>query len=98
VEHEKTGLIVKSFYTCYRTDGAYRGRTANDVSKERSEMCRKPTPEYIDAMADAMEKLIEDGSLRGKLAQNARKEAVEGKFSPKVWKQKMGRIYREAME
>lgn len=98
VEHERTGLTVKSFYTCYRQDRAYRGRTADEVSRERMEMCRKPTPEYVGEMAKAMERLIEDGSLRNKLAHNARKETIEGKFSPKAWKQKMGRIYREAME
>jgi glycosyltransferase involved in cell wall biosynthesis len=51
----------------------------------------------VDSLAGSMARILEDGELRGRLSENARAEALEGKFSPRVWKAKMKRIYEEAL-
>ena len=98
IEHEETGLIVESFYSCFRDDRAYRYNTFYELGKNRLEKCKQPTEKYIKRLSDAMARIIEDGNLRAKLSENARKEALEGKFSDKVWKKKMKKIYNEAIE
>ncbi|MFH0817332.1 MAG: glycosyltransferase family 4 protein, partial [Candidatus Micrarchaeota archaeon] len=97
VEHEKTGLVVKSFYSLYRKDGGYRYPTVAEMAKRRLEDCKRPTAEYINELASAIERIINEGTLRKKLSENAKKEALEGKFSLGTWKKKMGRIYGEAL-
>ncbi len=97
VGHEMTGLLVKSFYSSFLEDRSYRYGTIWELGRRRLEDCKRPTEGYVKELAGAMERLIEDGKLRGRLSANARKEALEGKFSPKAWKDKMGRIYGEAL-
>lgn len=98
VTHMKTGLIVKSFYTCFRSDGGYIYPTAEQLGSKRLEATKHPTEKYINELSQSMKLLIENDSLRAKLSINARKEATEGKFSPLRWKKQMKRIYVEACE
>lgn len=96
VEQGKTGLLVDAYYSSFDERGAYIYKTVEDLRKRRED-CMHPTEPYINELSGAMETLIEDDSARRKMSENARKEALEGKFSPKSWKEKMGRIYEEAL-
>jgi glycosyltransferase involved in cell wall biosynthesis len=96
VEHEKTGLLVDAYYSSFREDGAYIYPTVEALRKRREE-CKHPTESYIKELASSMEMLIQEDSLRREMSRNAREETLSGKFSPKAWKAKMGRIYGEAM-
>jgi glycosyltransferase involved in cell wall biosynthesis len=97
VEHEKTGLIVKSFYSSFREDFGYRYPTVSELSTRRLMDCKNPTEGYVGELAQAMERMIQEGTL-GRMSENARAEALNGKFSLGKWKEKMGRIYEEAMQ
>ena len=98
IGHEKSGLLVKSYYSCFGPRGEYIYPTNSELYKKRKEVCKSPPGWYVNQLASAMERLILDSKLRNSCAINARKETTEGKFSPSVWKTKMGRIYREAIE
>jgi glycosyltransferase involved in cell wall biosynthesis len=97
VENGKTGLVVDAYYSSFNEEGAYIYQTVEELKKRRED-CKHPTPTYINELASAMEKLIEDESSRREMSKNAREETLSGKFSPKAWKEKMGRIYKEAIE
>lgn len=97
VDHEKTGLVVKSYYSSYKEDCGYLYPNIGELSRMRLESCKHPTDGYIDELAKAIERTINDGTLRKRMAENAKKEALEGKFSLNAWKGKIGRIYREAL-
>ena len=56
-----------------------------------------PPDWYITELEKAMEKMIVDSKLRDRCSKNARKETVDGKLSPSVWKKTMKRIYEEAL-
>lgn len=98
VTHMKTGLIVKSFYSCFRPDGGYAYPTLEQLNSKRLEATKHPTERYIDELSQSMSLLIENESLRTSLSKNARKEATEGKLSPSRWKKQMKKIYEEASE
>lgn len=95
---EKTGLLVKSYYSCFGKRMEYIYPTNSQLYRQRRHACMHPPQWYVDEVADAMERMIVDSKLRRRCSANARKEATEGRFSPKAWKKKMGRIYREAVE
>ncbi|MFH1470182.1 MAG: glycosyltransferase family 4 protein [Candidatus Micrarchaeota archaeon] len=97
VEHGRTGLLVKSYYSSFLPDRSYRYETMGELGRRRLKDCKNPTEEYLKELSGAMERLILDGRLMRRMSGNARKEALAGKFSPKVWKRKMGRIYGEAL-
>lgn len=98
VEHEKTGLIVKSFYSCFRADGGYKYPTIEQLVLERLEATKHPTESYISELSNAMSRLIEDNGFRLRLSINARKESIQGRFSPNRWKKQLGKIYNEAVQ
>lgn len=97
IEDGKTGLLVKSFFSSYNPDFSYKWGTPEELSRMRLEACKHPTQDYLDSLSEKMILLIENDSLRGSLSKNARTEALEGKFSPKVWKENIGRTYEEAL-
>jgi glycosyltransferase involved in cell wall biosynthesis len=97
VEHGKTGLVVDAYYSSFREDGAYIYQSVEELKKRRED-CKYPTESYINELASSMERFIGEDSLRREMSRNAREETVSGKFSPKAWKEKMGRIYEEASE
>lgn len=96
VEHGKTGLLVDAYYSSFREDGAYIYQTVEELKKRRED-CKYPTESYINELASSMERLINEDSLRSEMSRNAREETLTGKFSPKAYKEKMGRIYEEAL-
>ncbi len=98
VEQDVTGLLVKSYYSCFRPDRGYAHQTMREHELKRGKDTTSPPESAISDLAAAMARMIEDDAFRRRLSSNAIKETTEGKFSPKVWKSKMGRIYREAVE
>ena len=96
IEHERTGLLVDSYYSSFREDGGYIYPTMEELGK-RKEDCMHPTDRYISDLSQAMIRLVEEDKFRKALSENAIRESREGKFSPKIWKEKMGRIYGEAL-
>lgn len=98
VEHEKTGLIVKSYYSCFGKDGAYIYGDSWSLNSKRKISSMFPPVWAIDELYLAMERMVIDSKLRNECARNARKIATEGKLSPKRWKQSMSRIYNQALE
>ena len=97
VENEKSGLVVKSYYSCFGPRGEYIYPTNSELYRKRKLACMNPPDWYVNELAKAMERLILDSRLRKLCSKNARLECTQGKFSPKTWKEKMGRIYREAI-
>ena len=97
VTNNRNGLIVKSFYSSFLPNYAYRYNTSSELAKFRLEACMHPTEQYIESLSEKMVQLIEDGALRKALSKNAYSETIKGKFSPIVWKSKMKRIYEEAL-
>jgi glycosyltransferase involved in cell wall biosynthesis len=97
IMHECTGLIVRSFYSSFSADRGYASPTVESLYATRQQACLNPTKDYVATLAGAMQRLIEDGALLSKMAGNAVAETTEGKFSPAVWKKKMGHIYSEAL-
>ena len=97
IGHEKTGLIVKSYFSSFADDEGYTWPTIHEVSKKRLELSKKPPEWYIQSLSEAMERLIVDGKLRSRLSRAAYLETSEGKFSEGEYKKKMGRIYEEAV-
>lgn len=98
VDDGKTGILVKSYYSCFRPDRGYAHQTMREHELKRGKDTMSPPESAVSDLSDVMVRLIEDDALRRTLSENAIKETTEGKFSPKVWKEKMGKIYREAVE
>lgn len=98
VEHEKTGLLIKTYFSSFADDFGYSMGSLGELYPKRIEVCKNPPEWYVDSLANAMERLIVDDSLRNDLSKNAESVAKEGKFSPKSWRDKMKRIYTEALE
>lgn len=98
VQTGKTGLLIKSYYSCFGNKGEYIYPTNSMLHKQRRQACMHPPEWYIDELANAMQKFILSPNFRERCAKNARKETTEGRFSPRAWKQKMGRIYKYASE
>lgn len=71
--------------------------TNSELIQKRREACKNPPQYYIDSLTRAMEMFILDGNLISKCSRNARNETINGKFSPKVWKKKLGQIYSDAL-
>ena len=98
IEHEKTGLILKSYFSCFGKDCGYAWPTIGATARARLRLAKNPPEWYINNLAEAMERMINDGALRSRLSANAYGVASEGKFSAQCYKNKMCRIYREALE
>lgn len=98
IDHEKTGLLIDSYFTCFADDCGYAYPTLAELHRKRVETCKSPPEWYIKLLANAMERMITDNNLRKTCAKNALKEAQVGKFSPKFWKDRIKRIYSESME
>ncbi len=97
IKDEKTGLIVKSYYSSFRKDRGYIYPTARELWRRRPEDCKNPTERYIGELGRAMEKTLNDGALMRRMSKAAQKEAVDGMFSLAKWKKKMGGVYEEAL-
>lgn len=98
IAEEKTGLLIKSYYSCFGSKGEYSYPTNSELYKKRLEACKNPPGWYINQLANAMERFVLDSKLRYRCSRNARLETTEGKFSPKIWKKKMSIIYRQALD
>jgi len=98
ISHEKTGLIVKSYFSSFAKDCGYAWPTVTEVSKKRLELSKNPPDEYIQKLSEAMERLILDGKLRSRLSAGAYRESSEGKFSEGEYTGRMTKIYKEALE
>ncbi len=97
VQHEKTGLLVKTYFNSFADDDGYAAPTQQELAKERHAACANPPDWYVTLLADAMERFINDRRLKDECSKNASLEATEGKFSPKRSRQQLKRIYEEAL-
>jgi glycosyltransferase involved in cell wall biosynthesis len=97
VQHEKTGLLLKTYFSSYADDFGYAVPTLHELSKKRIEACSNPPEWYVKLLSEAMERMINDDRLRNECSMNAIRETTEGKFSPKRSREQLKRIYEEAL-
>ncbi len=97
VQHEKTGLIVKTHFNSFANDDGYAAPTQQELARKRHAACVNPPDWYVTLLADAMERFIDDRRLKETCSKNALQETVEGKFSPKRSREQLKRIYEEAL-
>jgi len=97
VQHEKTGLLVKTYFSSFAGDFGYITPTLHQLHKRRCEECSNPPDWYVKLLREAMERMINDSQLRNACASNAIKETTEGKFSAQRSREQIKRIYQEAL-
>jgi glycosyltransferase involved in cell wall biosynthesis len=97
VQHEETGLLIKTYFSSFADDCGYAAPTADEFKKRLSEACRNPPDWYLNSLTEAMERMMQDGQLRSKCSANARRETTMGRFSPGRARQQLKRIYEEAL-
>jgi glycosyltransferase involved in cell wall biosynthesis len=97
VQHEKTGLLVKTYFSSFADDFGYAAPTLQELGKKRIEACKHPPDWYLKLLRDAMERMMNDNNLRNECSANAIRETTVGKFSPKHSKEQLKRIYEEAL-
>jgi glycosyltransferase involved in cell wall biosynthesis len=97
VQHERTGLLVKTYISSYADDFGYATPTQQEFLKKLSETCRKPPEWYVTLLSEAMERFLKDRRFKNECSMNAIRETTEGKFSPKRSKQQLKRIYEQAL-
>jgi glycosyltransferase involved in cell wall biosynthesis len=98
VQHEKTGLLIKTYFSSFGDDFGYATRTLQELSKKRIEACTKPPGWYVELLAAAMQRMIDDEGFRKACAANAIRETTEGKFSPERSKAQIKCIYENALD
>lgn len=97
VQHEKTGLLIKTHFNSFATDDGYAAPTQPELARARHAACANPPDWYVTLLADAMERFINDRRLKDECSRNALLETTEGKFSPKRSREQLRRIYEEAL-
>jgi glycosyltransferase involved in cell wall biosynthesis len=97
VQHEKTGLLIKTHFNSFADDDGYAAPTQPELAAKRHAACANPPDWYVALLADAMERFINDRRLKDECAKNAVLETTEGKFSPKRSREQLKRIYEEAL-
>ena len=97
VQHEKTGLLLKTYFSSYADDFGYAEPTLRELAKKRVEECSNPPAWYVELLSEAMERMINDDRLRNECSKNAIRETTEGKFSTKCSREQLKRIYEEAL-
>jgi glycosyltransferase involved in cell wall biosynthesis len=97
VQHERTGLLVKTYFSSYSDDFGYATPTQKEFLKKLSEVCRKPPEWYVTLLSEAMERFLKDSRFKNECSKNAVWETTDGKFSPKRSKQQLKRIYEQAL-
>ena len=97
VQHERTGLLIKSYFSSFADDFGYLVPTQQALAKKRIEACTNPPDWYITLLSEAMERMMRDTALRNECSANAQRETMEGRFSPKRSRDQLKRIYEEAL-
>lgn len=97
VQHEKTGLILKTYFSSFADDFGYAEPTLRQLYKKRIEACSNPPEWYIKLLSESMERMITDSRLREECSRNAIVETTEGKFSSKRSSEQLKRIYVETL-
>lgn len=97
VQHEKTGLLIKSYFSSFTDDFGYLMATQQELAKKRIEACANPPEWYITLLSGAMERMIRDTDLRNECSANALRDTTEGRFSPKRSRDQLKRVYEEAL-
>ncbi len=97
VQDGKTGILLKTYFSSFSDDYSFAADTLQELQKKRIEACRNPPDWYVDLLAKAMAKFMNDGRFKDECSRNAVKEATEGKFSPEKSKEQLKRIYQEAL-
>ena len=97
VQHEKTGLLLKTYFSCFADDYGYAAPTVAAVAKMRTQACSNPPDWYVTQLSESMERMMNDERLRKECSVNAKRQATEGKFSPRRSTEHLQRIYEEAL-
>jgi len=97
VRHERTGLLLKTYFSAYADDFGYAPTTQREFFKTLIKVCRKPPQWYVTLLSEAMERFLNDSSFKDECSRNAIMETTEGKFSPKRSREQLKRIYEEAL-
>jgi glycosyltransferase involved in cell wall biosynthesis len=97
VQHEKTGLLIKTHFSDFADDFGYAEPTLWALAKKRRAACRNPPGWYVELLSDAMERMMNDSRFRSECSANAIRETTEGKFGPKRLAEQLKRIYEEAI-
>ena len=97
VQHEKTGILLKTYFSSFSDDFGYATPTLQELAKRRTEECTNPPEWYLTLLSEAMERLMTDSLFKDECSRNAVREATEGKFSPKRSREQLKRIYDDAL-
>ena len=90
VEDWKSGLLIKTPISCWKTDFTYNPEWRNALTQ--------PFPVTVSELVEKLSLLIEDTSLRRRLGEVGKQEVESGRFSLETRNKKLGKIYLEAVE
>jgi glycosyltransferase involved in cell wall biosynthesis len=95
VEDGQNGLTVHAPITSFSRNEM---RSPESVrAYRRAVIDERNFSSVVDALEERLVLLIEDGSLRRRIANNGFREVSEGRFSVGRRNEKLSRIYREAL-
>jgi glycosyltransferase involved in cell wall biosynthesis len=98
VQHGKTGILLKTYFSSFADDYGYAADTMQELERMRFEFCRNPPEWYVESLAESMAKFMDDSRFKAECSRNAIREATEGKFSPMKSRERLKRIYEEALD
>lgn len=91
---EDAGMILKSPVSYYNSKNLFNWESWEEFG---SFIRAHQFPEFVDKLGKAMVKLVEDDSLRKKMARRGREIVERGKVSIETRNEKLRRIYEEAI-
>jgi glycosyltransferase involved in cell wall biosynthesis len=97
VQHEKTGLLIKTHFSSFADDFGYAAPTQKQLHLKRLAACTNPQEWYVKLLGEAMERMMTDSRLKNDCSKNAINEATNGRFSPQRSREQLKRIYQEAL-
>ena len=95
IRNGENGLLVHAPYASFRR-GALRSPSSLEEYR-RAVLEEKNFSSVVDELETSLSKLIEDGTLRRRLASAALQETTEGRFSVLQRNKQLAEIYREAL-
>jgi glycosyltransferase involved in cell wall biosynthesis len=97
VRHEKTGLLIRTYFSSFTDDFGYVAPTQQELNKKRIQACVNPPHWYVKLLCEAMARMMNDDRLRDECSRNAIAETTQGRLSPKRSREQLKRIYEEAL-
>ncbi|HEX3510444.1 MAG TPA: glycosyltransferase family 4 protein [Solirubrobacteraceae bacterium] len=98
VRDEVTGLLFPGENPLYGEDTRCRFRSTLPPPRAFLEALRSPSEPYVEGIAGALRRLVDDPDLHHRLAAAALAEVAEGRFSIARRREALGEIYESALE